>query len=107
MVVEATPNGESGDWLREADLEHHLNNDKDESAGKETGKRSVKKAKPLKEGAEDEAFKPIEFASKDDYQMNQAMNLLKLLATQQGGQGQEGQMMPIFSNNKNPDGNHF
>ncbi len=35
--------------------------------------------------------------------LEQAMNLLKLLATQQGGQGQDGQMMPIFSNNKNPE----
>ncbi len=78
VVVEATPNGEARDWLREADLDRHLNNDKDQTAGKEGDKRAVKKTKPAKDEAEDEeSFKPIEFASKADYQMTQAMNLLK------------------------------
>ena len=74
VLVEATPNGEARDWLRESDLEHHLNNDKDQSVSKETDKRSAKKGKAV--DAED-LPKPIEFASKDDYQVAQAMNLLK------------------------------
>ena len=78
VVVEATANGEPRDWLREADLERHLNNDKDQTAGKPAEKSIGKKAKPSKDELEDEEpAKPIEFASKDDYQMNQALNLLK------------------------------
>jgi carboxyl-terminal processing protease len=75
VVVEATPNGESPDWLRESDLEHHLVNDKDQAADKE--KRATKKTKADKSLDEEEMQKPIEFASKADYQMNQALNLLK------------------------------
>jgi carboxyl-terminal processing protease len=75
VVVEATPNGESADWLRESDLDHHLINDKDQAAEKE--KRAAKKAKVDKALDEEEMQKPIEFASKADYQMNQALNLLK------------------------------
>jgi carboxyl-terminal processing protease len=37
----------------------------------------MKKNKPAKEDLNEEMPKPIEFASKDDYQMNQALNLLK------------------------------
>ena len=79
VVVEATANGESADWLREADLERHLNNDKDQAAGnKQTEKTAAKKSKPAKDELTDEELsKPIEFASKADYQMNQALNLLK------------------------------
>jgi carboxyl-terminal processing protease len=78
VLVEATPGGQSPELLREADLEHHLNNDKDQTSSKDTEKRSAKKSKPTKaEPDDDELDKPIAFASKDDYQMNQAVNLLK------------------------------
>jgi carboxyl-terminal processing protease len=78
VVVEATPNGEAKDWLREADLERHLSNDKDLPVSKESDKKAVKKTKPAKDELnEEELQKPIEFASKADYQMNQALNLLK------------------------------
>ena len=76
VIVEATPNGEAHEWLREADLERHLV-DKDQSADKDSDKHAVKKNKPAKEDLEEEIPKPIEFASKNDYQMNQALNLLK------------------------------
>jgi carboxyl-terminal processing protease len=84
IIAEATPNGEAREWLREADLEHHLTNDKDKDksavkeADKQTDKRAVKKTKPAKDELdEEEPQKPIEFASKNDIQMTQALNLLK------------------------------
>jgi carboxyl-terminal processing protease len=70
--------------LREADLERHLSNGQDEGkkdkpspAGKEPA-ASPQSDKP-KDGAPDSAErrKPTEFGSKDDYQLTQALNLLK------------------------------
>ena len=78
VIVEATPRGESQDWLRESDLERHLNNDKDQSADRAPEKRVTKKRKPPHdESSEDESVKPIEMGSKSDYQAVQALNLLK------------------------------
>ncbi|MDX9994537.1 MAG: S41 family peptidase [Rhodocyclaceae bacterium] len=81
IAVEESANGGSRERLREADLERHLANDKD---GKETGKpvAPAKKEKSAngKEGEkDDEHAKPFEPATKDDYQLMQAMNLLKAL----------------------------
>ena len=91
IVVEETANGGSRERLREADLDRHLSNDK---AGKDAEKPSAPKKEPAdkasgnknggKEGGKDadkeEAHaKPFEPASKDDYQLAQAMNLLKAL----------------------------
>ena len=79
IVVEETANGSSGPRLREADLERHLENDKDKAAApKPQTKAPATKGKPAKDEAEDEE-KPsrFEFASKNDYQLNQAINLLK------------------------------
>jgi carboxyl-terminal processing protease len=83
VIVEETPNGSSRDRLREADLERHL-------AGGEAEKDAAKPAKPQgkpegKNGKdkggkaeEDDAKAPaFEIASKNDYQLGQAMNLLK------------------------------
>ncbi len=84
IVVEETPNGTSRERLREADLERHLANDQ---PGKEGAKPAPKKDKPERtekngkgEADKDEAHvKPFELASKDDYQLTQALNLLKAL----------------------------
>ena len=84
IVVEESANGASRERLREADLERHLGNDKE---GKEPAKPAApaKKDKPAngKDGKEgeksDEHAKPFEPASRDDYQLTQAMNLLKAL----------------------------
>ena len=84
IVVEETPNGTKRERLREADLDRHLTNDKE---GKEAEKAaSPKKEKNGKEGAkkeegekEDAHAAPVELASKNDYQLGQAMNLLKAL----------------------------
>ncbi|MCX8085333.1 MAG: S41 family peptidase [Rhodocyclaceae bacterium] len=80
ITVEESPNGGSRERLREADLERHLSNDKEKEADKpqttrKDGKGEKDKApRPL----DDEAHAaPIELASKNDYQLQQAMNLLK------------------------------
>lgn len=86
IVVEETPNGEAHDRIREADLERHLTNDKD----KETAKDAAK-AKDGKDAAKDNgnngkeapSLAPSEFGGKNDWQLNQAVNLLKGLAIMQ------------------------
>jgi carboxyl-terminal processing protease len=87
VVVEETLNGNLHDRLREADLERHLQNDKEIAAAaapkplpaKSPPKNGKTKAKDVpKDTGEDEAAKPApELASKSDIQFNQALNLLK------------------------------
>jgi len=80
IIVEESANGESRDRIREADLERHLGNDKDKAAEPVAPKPQTKNGKKEK-GKTDEADEsphtPLEFASKKDYQLNQAVNLLK------------------------------
>lgn len=68
--------------LREADLEKHLINDKPpEDVPGKAGKKTL--APP--DSKEDTAkFTPTEFGSKNDYQLNQALNLLKGMQILQG-----------------------
>lgn len=90
IVVEETANGTSAMRLREADLEKHLENN---SVDKETvapakvqGKTPAVKPKsgPTKdEGDEASELPSRELASKNDYQFNQALNLLKGLQIMQ------------------------
>ena len=70
VVVRETPNGGPQDQLREVDLEHHLQNDKDKTV--------APKPQPKKIESEPET-KPVafEWGSKNDYQLNQALVLLK------------------------------
>ncbi|MCF8179462.1 MAG: S41 family peptidase [Sulfuritalea sp.] len=77
IIVEETENGGSRERVREADLQRHLGNDKDPSA--ETPKKQTKNEK--KDNADEDAspHAPLEFASKKDYQLGQAVNLLKAL----------------------------
>lgn len=87
IVVEESANGKAGMGLREADLERHLANDKeknvatkpDSDADKahEKGKAGDKKNKT--DDSDEDTRKPFEYASKDDYQLAQAVNLLKAL----------------------------
>jgi carboxyl-terminal processing protease len=85
IVVEESANGGSRERLREADLERHLTNDKDgkdaeKAAAKKDGKNDKGSDKNGKADEKDDAHSaPIEFASKNDYQLTQAMNLLKAL----------------------------
>ncbi|MFV0370169.1 MAG: S41 family peptidase [Azonexus sp.] len=107
IVVEETANGSNGTRIREADLERHLEdkneksdkNDKAE-AGKDNkpaaaAKPSAKSEKDNKEAgknAKDEDDLPharLEYASKDDYQFQQALNILKATQIMQGAQPQQ------------------
>jgi carboxyl-terminal processing protease len=95
IQVEETPNGDSSrQRLREADLEHHLSNDRDAATEtkpevkpepKPESKAPSKKESPGKakskekdkEDSEEEAKAPVELGGKNDYQLAQAVNLLK------------------------------
>ncbi len=57
--------------VREADLQRHLDNSQDKNAGKEAP------AKPAAVPAAAEPQKPIEFGSKEDFQLQQALAYLK------------------------------
>jgi carboxyl-terminal processing protease len=81
IIVEETANGGTRERLREADLERHLDNDKEKAPAKD-GKDADKPAKPQGKngkGEEADGARPpaFEIASKNDYQFTQAMNLLK------------------------------
>ncbi|WIM05188.1 MAG: S41 family peptidase [Candidatus Nitricoxidivorans perseverans] len=85
ILVEETINGGTRERLREADLDRHLENDK--APAKEAEKPAAKS--PAKNGkggsgkggahedVEDTSKPAFEIASKSDYQLGQAMNLLK------------------------------
>jgi carboxyl-terminal processing protease len=96
IIAEESPNGSSTAMrVREADLDRHLNNDRDKEAGKEAAKPDAKvpaktPAKPgkdrdktPKEESEDDLPQRLEYASKADYQFQQALNLLKGLQIMQ------------------------
>jgi carboxyl-terminal processing protease len=91
IVVEESANGASpGMHLREADLDRHLSNDRDKEANKEAAKPEAKgQAKPGKNGkdkkddAEEDLPQRLEYATKGDYQFQQALNLLKGLQIMQ------------------------
>jgi carboxyl-terminal processing protease len=87
VIVEETAAGDTHERIREADLERHLDNDKEKlpAATKDSDKTPAKaapkngKSKGAPKDDEEDAPKqaPFEFASKSDYQLSQAMNLLK------------------------------
>jgi carboxyl-terminal processing protease len=100
IAVEENANGDSAMRLREADLEHHLTNDKEAAApakeanapatpAKETpAKPQSKTPAKSKSSSKDDADEPAEppsreLASKKDYQLGQALNLLKGLQIMQ------------------------
>jgi carboxyl-terminal processing protease len=68
--------------LREADLDKHLINDRpsEEKPGSDI------KSTPSPQGSKEDTtkFTPTEFGSKNDYQLNQAVNLLKGIQILQG-----------------------
>jgi carboxyl-terminal processing protease len=92
IVVEdpAMPESENGFGLREADLDKHLINpagDKPAPTGKPGD--TIKAPPADKQGRNGEDKKPValepgEIVSKNDFQMNQALNLLKGLQIMQG-----------------------
>jgi carboxyl-terminal processing protease len=90
IVVEETANGTSSMRLREADLGNHLENQDKEAVTPPTAKPQTKApAKPKSTAPAGETEEPLEppsreLASKSDYQLNQALNLLKGLQIIQG-----------------------
>jgi carboxyl-terminal processing protease len=85
VVEEATVSGiEDGPRLREADLERHLTNDKQPEAKPEPPKAAPPKSVPKPKGGEESKVELPEFGGKNDYQLNQAINLLKGLQILQG-----------------------
>ena len=78
IIVEESANGSSR-RVREADLEGHLSNDRDpEAERKAAAEKAAAEGKTPAAGEEEAAQPPrFELAGKDDYQLNQAINLLK------------------------------
>jgi carboxyl-terminal processing protease len=77
IIVEdpATNNSDGMFHLREADLDKHLINDKATKEETHPQNSNVLPAGPA--GDESPLRKPVEFGSKSDYQLSQALNLLK------------------------------
>ena len=85
-AVDPTINEQNNIHLREADLEHHLSNgrqpeDKVDNSEKTPASKSPAKSK---DGETTKPAGPVEFGSLDDYQLTQALNLLKGLAIMHG-----------------------
>lgn len=76
VLVDETPEGFTAKHVREADLNRHLSNDKVPGAGEKKPEES--KAQESKKPVEEDVDTPrIEFGSKDDFQLQQALNQLK------------------------------
>ena len=83
IVVEDPSNSDGAFGLREADLEHHLLNDQTGSKTGKTGKpimlpKVLPKPPVGKSG-------PVKFGAKNDYQLNQAITVLKGMSLMRGG----------------------
>ncbi|HSD36913.1 MAG TPA: S41 family peptidase [Rhodocyclaceae bacterium] len=72
VVVEDSLQGSAPVFMREADLERHLINDKEKDVAPSAPKSATKRRND-----DDPIPPPIEFGSKDDYQFAQALNFLK------------------------------
>jgi carboxyl-terminal processing protease len=83
IVVEESPNGSSSARVREADLERHLE-DKQEAAKEENKQAPAKPANKADKEETEEMPARLEYASKNDYQFQQALNILKGLQIMQG-----------------------
>jgi len=82
LMVDETPEGDGLNSLRlrEADLTKHLLNDKDKEAEVRNKVDELEEEQRL--AALDKKRKPLEFGSKDDFQLAQALNHLKGLPVQ-------------------------
>ncbi len=88
IIVEdpATASSDAAFRLREADLDRHLSNDQSpesKSSDSVAGKPAVKSA-PKSKDTDASKVEMSEFGSKNDYQLNQAINLLKGMSILQG-----------------------
>lgn len=74
----ATASMDNSFRLREADLDHHLSNDRPSGEKvEETGAKPDNQPAPKAKPGDNTKVEPTEFGSKNDYQLNQAINLLK------------------------------
>jgi len=72
--------GDTGDRIREADLQHHLEGDQEKkkaAAGETKPEAPVAPADKGAASSAPEARKPIELGSKEDFQLQQALAYLK------------------------------
>ena len=76
-IVVEEPGNENRAFLREADLDKHLTNDKDKAADAALAKPAAQPGSKPKSENGDEPPKPIEFGSDKDFQLIQAVNMLK------------------------------
>ncbi|MCE1241481.1 MAG: S41 family peptidase [Azonexaceae bacterium] len=83
IVVEEGGKTSSAIRLREADLDRHLENDRDKEANKPDAAKSQNKAQGKAKDEDDEMPQRLEYASSDDHQFQQALNLLKGLQIMQ------------------------
>ena len=103
MLVDEYPDGDglNGLRLRESDLQKHLSNDKDKENDRSAVVDELEEAQRL--AALDKKRKPLEFGSKDDFQLAQALNHLKGLPVQLSKSAKiESKREPTINN---PDGN--
>ncbi len=86
IVVEETANGTSAAHLREADLEKHLENNTDKDKATPTKPQTAAPTKPQAnddDGDDQPGLSNRDLATKKDYQLRQAINLLKGLRIMQ------------------------
>ncbi len=103
MLVDEYADGDglNGLRLRESDLQKHLSNDKDKENDKNAVVDELEEAQRL--AALDKKRKPLEFGSKEDFQLAQALNHLKGLPVQLSKSAKiESKKEPTINN---PDGN--
>ncbi|MGE5622044.1 MAG: S41 family peptidase, partial [Bacillota bacterium] len=84
LLVDETADGDglNGLRLREADLTHHLSNDKDKAKEDTRAKLVDELEEEQRLAALEKKRKPLEFGGKDDFQLAQALNQLKGLPVQ-------------------------
>jgi carboxyl-terminal processing protease len=80
----ATAGLDSAFRLREADLERHLSNGRTEEKGAAPAKPATPKSQPKTKEDDGGKIEIAEFGSKNDYQLNQALNLLKGMSILRG-----------------------
>ena len=78
LLVDETAEGDglNGLRMREADLQKHLSNDRDQESAK-AAPANDEMEEQLRMIALEKTRKPLEFGSKDDFQLQQALNHLK------------------------------
>lgn len=80
LLVDEYADGDGLNSLRihEADLQKHLSNDKDKDSSADKAKSKVDEfEEEMRLAAQEKKRKPVEYGSKDDFQLAQALNFLK------------------------------